>query len=122
MSKNDEKNFIIGLVFTVVLTFFCACGALGYGICSTRKYRAQLEECARLEQQIRTQSELIRRTSADLGELIQSTDRELSEGITTVGELRKTMQILENNYNNMHERLVDIYSNFDSVDDNGELK
>lgn len=120
--KNDEKNFIIGLVFTVVLTFLCAIGALGYGICSTRKYRAQLEECARLEQQIRTQSELIRRTSADLGELIQSTDRELSEGITTVSELRKTMQILENNYDNMYKRLVDIYSNIDNIDSNGEIE
>lgn len=120
--KNDEKNFIIGLVFTVMLAFFCGAAALGYGICSTRKYRAQLEECARLEQQVRTQSEVIRRTSTELGELIQSANGELSEGLTTVGELRKTMQILEDNYNNMYERLIDIYSNIDSIDSNGELE
>ena len=95
---------------------------VGNCVSSTRRYRAELERCAELEQtvreqeqairdtseQLRLQSTTLRRTNTELGELIQSSEQRISEGITTVKDLRKTMQFLENEYNNMRSRLVDI--------------
>ena len=95
---------------------------VGNCVSSTRRYRAELERCAELEQtvreqeqairdtseQLRLQSTVIRQTNTELGELIQSSEQRISEGITTVKDLRKTMQFLENEYNDMRSRLVDI--------------
>lgn len=95
---------------------------LGNSISSTRRYRAELERCAELEQtvreqeqairesseQLRLQSTILRQTNTELGELIQSSEQRISEGLTTVKDLRKTMQFLENEYNDMRSRLIDI--------------
>ena len=103
---------------------------VGTSISATRQHRAELERNAQLEQtvrdqeqriresskQIRVQSECIRRTSSELGDIIQSSNGRIEASITSVQELRKTMQALEINYNSMRNRLSDLHddlSNFD---------
>lgn len=116
---------IVALIAAVVLF-----GSLyvGTSISSTRRYRAELERCAELErtvrqqeqairdssEQLRLQSATIRQSSTELGELIRSSEQRISEGLATVRDLRETMQFLEDEYNNMRYRLVDINSSLDN--------
>ena len=93
---------------------------VGTSISANRRYRAQLERCAQLESIVREQEQDIRRTSEELrlqysaieqtnrelGDIIQSSNERISSSITTVQELRETMQNLENDYNSMRNRLI----------------
>ena len=114
--------------YTIVICSLIAAimllGAVLVGNCisSTRRYRAELERCIELEQtvreqeqairesseQLRLQSTALRQTNTELGELIQSSEQRISAGLATVKDLRKTMQFLENEYNDMRSRLIDI--------------
>lgn len=103
MSKNDEKNFIIGLVFTVVLTFFCACGVLFW---NSAKELDQLRTTNdRLTERIidaeNTNSRL-RETITDcrgicvnLGESIDRNINTVSDAIEIIEETREAVGALE---------------------------
>lgn len=119
----NEKNYkyIIVIIILSVCLFFSTAFFLGTSISTNRRYRTELERSARLEQTVREQesriresSECIRRTRDELGDIIQSSNGRIENSITGIQELRKTMQYLENNYNNMCNRLSDILDNLDN--------
>ena len=123
--KNEKisKFFIIVCVLAFLLLFTTAF-FLGTSLSANRRYRAELERSAQLEQTVREQeqriresSECIRRTSTELGDIIQSSNGRIEASITGVQSLRETMQSLENDYNNMRNRLLDILGNLDGVVD-----
>ena len=118
--KTNKYRIIIGSLIAAIVLLGAV--LVGNSISSTRRYRAELERCAELEQtvreqeqairdtseQLRLQSTALRQTNTELGELIQSSEQRISEGLATVKDLRKTMQFLENEYNDMRSRLIDI--------------
>ena len=117
------KFFIIVCVLAFLLLFTTAF-FLGTSISANRRYRAELERSAQLEQTVREQeqtiresSECIRRTSDELGDLIQSSNGRIESSIEGVQSLREAMQYLENDYNNMRNKLIDILGNIDGVVD-----
>ena len=121
----NEKNYkyIIVIIISILLLFSTAF-FLGTSLSANRRYRAELERNAQLESTIREQeqairesSECIRRTSTELGELIQSSNGRIESSITGIADLRETMQSLENDYNNMRNKLLDIYGNINGVVD-----
>ena len=121
----NEKNYkyIIVIIISILL-FFSTAFFLGTSLSANRRYRAELERNAQLESTIREQeqairesSECIRRTSTELGELIQSSNGRIESSITGIADLRETMQSLENDYNNMRNKLLDIYGNINGVVD-----
>ncbi len=105
-------------------------------VSSTRQYRAELERSTQLEQtvrdqeqriresseQLRVQSECIRRASSELGDIIQSSNGRIEASITSVQELRKTMQALEVNYNDMRNRLSDLHDDLSNFDNTEEIE
>ena len=115
-NEKISKCFIIVCIIAFLLlfttTFF-----LGTSISTNRRYRAELERSARLEQTVREQEQRIRRTSDELGDLIQSSNGRIESSIEGIQSLRETMQSLENDYNNMRNRLIDILGNIDGVVD-----
>ena len=121
----NEKNYkyiIIGIIS--ILLFFSTAFFLGTSISANRRYRAELERNTQLESAIREQesriresSECIRRTRDELGDIIQSSNRRIESSITGIQELRETMQSLENDYNNMRNKLLDIYGNINGIVD-----
>ena len=120
-NEKISKFFIIVCVLAFLLLFTTAF-FLGTSISANRRYRAELERSAQLEQTVREQeqriresSECIRRTSTELGDIIQSSNGRIEASITGVQSLRETMQSLENDYNNMRNRLIDILGNIDDV-------
>ena len=122
-NEKISKFFIIVCVLAFLLLFTTAF-FLGTSISANRRYRAELERSAQLEQTVREQeqtiresSECIRRTSTELGDLIQSSNRRIESSIEGVQSLRETMQSLENDYNNMRNKLLDIYGNIDGIVD-----
>ena len=121
--KNEKisKFFIIVCILAFLLLFTTAF-FLGTSISTNRRYRVELERSVKLEQTVREQeqriresSECIRRASTELGDLIQSSNGRVEASITGVQSLRETMQNLENDYNNMRNRLLDILGNLDGV-------
>ena len=121
----NEKNYkyIIVIIISILL-FFSTAFFLGTSLSANRRYRTELERNAQLESTIREQeqairesSECIRRTSTELGELIQSSNGRIESSITGIADLRETMQSLENDYNNMRNKLLDIYGNINGVVD-----
>lgn len=122
-NEKISKCFIIICILAFLLLFTTAF-FLGTSISANRRYRAELERSAQLEQTVREQeqriresSECIRRTSTELGDLIQSSNGRIEASITGVQSLRETMQSLENDYNSMRNRLIDILGNIDGVVD-----
>lgn len=115
----NEKNYkyIIVIIILSICLFFSTTFFLGNSISANRRYRTELERNARLEQTIRESSECIRRTSDELGDLIQSSNGRIESSIEGVQNLRETMQSLENDYNNMRNKLLDIYGNINGVVD-----
>ena len=121
----NEKNYkYIIVVIISILLFFSTAFFLGTSLSANRRYRAELERNTRLEQSIREQesairesSECIRRTRDELGDIIQSSNRRIENSITGIQELRETMQSLENDYNNMRNKLLDIYGNINGIVD-----
>ena len=122
----NEKNYkyIIVIIILSICLFFSTAFFLGTSISANRRYRAELERSAQLEQTVREQeqtiresSECIRRTSDELGDLIQSSNGRIESSIEGVQSLREAMQYLENDYNNMRNRLLDILGNIDGVVD-----
>ena len=121
----NEKNYkyIIVIIISILL-FFSTAFFLGTSLSANRRYRTELERNAQLESTIREQeqairesSECIRRTSTELGELIQSSNGRIESSITGIADLRETMQSLENDYNNMRNKLLDIYGDINGVVD-----
>lgn len=114
----NEKNYkyIIVVIISICL-FFSTAFFLGTSLSANRRYRTELERNTRLEQTIRESSECIRRTSDELGDLIQSSNGRIESSIEGVQSLRETMQSLENDYNNMRNKLLDIYGNINGVVD-----
>ena len=130
--KANWPYVVIGILSAVIVLLGVI--FVGTSISTTRQYRAELERSAQLEQtvrnqeqriresseQLRVQSECIRRTSSELGDIIQSSNGRIEASITSVQELRKTMQALEVNYNDMRNRLCDLHddlSNFDNTEE-----
>lgn len=121
----NEKNYkYIIIVIISILLFFSTAFFLGTSLSANRRYRAELERNAQLESTIREQeqairesSECIRRTSTELGELIQSSNGRIESSITGIADLRETMQSLENDYNNMRNKLLDIYGDINGIVD-----
>ena len=122
--ENEKSYKYIIVVIISILLFFSTAFFLGNSISANRRYRTELERNTRLEQTVREQeqairesSECIRRTSTELGELIQSSNGRIESSITGIADLRETMQSLENDYNNMRNKLLDIYGNINGVVD-----
>ena len=122
--KNEKNYKYIIIVIISILLFFSTAFFLGTSISANRRYRAELERNTQLESAIREQesriresSECIRRTHDELGDIIQSSNRRIENSITGIQELRETMQSLENDYNNMRNKLLDIYGNIDGIVD-----
>lgn len=122
-NEKISKFFIIVCVLAFLLLFTTAF-FLGTSISANRRYRAELERSARLEQTVREQeqtiresSECIRRTSDELGDIIQSSNGRIESSIEGVQSLREAMQYLENDYNSMRNRLLDILGNINGVVD-----
>ena len=121
----NEKNYkYIIIVIISILLFFSTAFFLGTSISANKRYRAELERNTQLESAIREQesriresSECIRRTRDELGDIIQSSNRRIESSITGIQELRETMQSLENDYNNMRNKLLDIYGNINGIVD-----
>lgn len=122
----NEKNYkyIIVIIILSICLFFSTAFFLGTSLSANRRYRTELERNARLEQTVREQeqtiresSECIRRTSDELGDLIQSSNGRIESTIEGIQELRETMQSLENDYNNMRNKLLDIYGNINGIVD-----
>ena len=122
----NEKNYkyIIIVIIISICLFFSTAIFLGTSLSANRRYRTELERSARLESTIREQesairesSECIRRTRDELGDIIQSSSRRIESSITGIQELRETMQSLENDYNNMRNKLLDIYGNINGIVD-----
>ena len=122
--KNEKNYKYIIVIIISILLFFSTAFFLGTSLSANRRYRAELERNAQLESTIREQeqairesSECIRRASTELGELIQSSNGRIESSITGIADLRETMQSLENDYNNMRNKLLDIYGNINGVVD-----
>ena len=122
--KNEKNYKYIIIVIISILLFFSTAFFLGTSISANRRYRAELERNTQLESAIREQesriresSECIRRTRDELGDLIQSSNGRIESSITGIQELRETMQSLENDYNNMRNKLLDIYGNINGIVD-----
>lgn len=122
--ENEKSYKYIIIVIISILLFFSTAFFLGTSLSANRRYRAELERNARLEQTVREQesriresSECIRRTRDELGDIIQSSNGRIESSITGIQELRETMQSLENDYNNMRNKLLDIYGNINGVVD-----
>ena len=122
--KNEKNYKYIIIVIISILLFFSTAFFLGTSISANRRYRAELERNTQLESAIREQesriresSECIRRTRDELGDIIQSSNRRIESSITGIQELRETMQSLENDYNNMRNKLLDIYGNINGIVD-----
>ena len=122
-NEKISKFFIIVCVLAFLLLFTTAF-FLGTSISANRRYRTELERNTQLESAIREQesriresSECIRRTRDELGDIIQSSNRRIESSITGIQELRETMQSLENDYNSMRNKLLDILGNIDGVVD-----
>lgn len=122
--KNEKNYKYIIIVIISILLFFSTAFFLGTSISANRRYRTELERNTQLESAIREQesriresSECIRRTRDELGDIIQSSNRRIESSITGIQELRETMQSLENDYNNMRNKLLDIYGNIDGIVD-----
>lgn len=122
----NEKNYkyIIVIIILSICLFFSTAFFLGNSLSANRRYRTELERNARLEQTVREQesriresSECIRRTRDELGDIIQSSSRRIESSIEGIQNLRETMQSLENDYNNMRDKLLDIYGNIDGIVD-----
>ena len=122
----NEKNYkyIIVIIILSICLFFSTAFFLGTSLSANRRYRTELERNTRLEQTVREQesriresSECIRRTRDELGDIIQSSNRRIESSITGIQELRETMQSLENDYNNMRNKLLDIYGNINGIVD-----
>lgn len=131
--KTYKYHIAIGILVSIIILLGVI--LVGTSISAARQHRIELERSAQLEQtvrdqeqriresseQLRVQSECIRRTSSELGDIIQSSNGRIEASITSVQELRKTMQALEVNYNDMRNRLGDLYdnlSNFDNTEEN----
>ena len=122
--KNEKNYKYIIVVIISILLFFSTAIFLGTSLSANRRYRTELERNARLESavieqesRIRESSECIRRTRDELGDIIQSSSRRIESSITGIQELRETMQSLENDYNNMRNKLLDIYGNINGIVD-----
>ena len=123
--KNEKSyKYIIIICVLAFLLLFTTTFYVGTSISTNRRYRAELERSAQLEQTVREQeqtirksSECIRRTSTELGDLIQSSNGRIEASIEGVQSLREAMQYLENDYNSMRNRLLDILGNLDGVVD-----
>lgn len=123
--KNEKSyKYIIIICVLAFLLLFSTAFYVGTSISTNRRYRAELERSVQLEQTVREQeqriresSECIRRTSTELGDIIQSSNGRIEASITGVQSLRETMQSLENDYNSMRNRLLDILGNLDGVVD-----
>ena len=123
--KNEKTcKYIIVIIILSICLFFSTTFYVGTSISTNRRYRAELERSAQLEQTVREQeqtiresSECIRRTSDELGDLIQSSNGRIESSIEGVQSLREAMQYLENDYNSMRNRLIDILGNIDGVVD-----
>ena len=122
--KNEKNYKYIIIVIISILLFFSTAFFLGTSISANKRYRAELERNTQLESAIREQesriresSECIRRTRDELGDIIQSSNRRIESSITGIQELRETMQSLENDYNNMRNKLLDIYGNINGIVD-----
>ena len=115
----NEKNYkyIIIICILSICLFFSTAFFLGTSISANRRYRAELERSAKLEQRIREQEQRIRRTSNELGDLIQSSNGRIESSIEGIQSLREAMHYLENDYNSMRNRLIDILDNIDGVVD-----
>ena len=130
--KANWPYVVIGILSAVIVLLGVI--LVGTSISAARQHRIELERSAQLEQtvrnqeqriresseQLRVQSECIRRTSSELGDIIQSSNGRIEASITSVQELRKTMQALEVNYNDMWNRLSNLHddlSNFDSTEE-----
>ena len=118
--KISKYNIIISVLAFLLL--FTTAFFLGTSISTNRRYRAELERSAKLEQTVREQeqriresSECIRRTSTELGDIIQSSNGRIEASIEGVQSLREAMQYLENDYNSMRNRLIDILGNLDGA-------
>ena len=124
MENEKSCKYIIVICVLAFLLLFTSTFYVGTSISANRRYRAELERSAQLEQTVREQeqtiresSECIRRTSTELGDLIQSSNGRIEASIEGVQSLRETMQSLENDYNSMRNRLIDILGNIDGVVD-----
>ena len=122
MENEKISKYSIIISILAFLLLFTTAFFLGTSLSANRRYRAELERSAQLEQTVREQeqriresSECIRRTSTELGDIIQSSNGRIEASITGVQNLRETMQSLENDYNNMRNRLLDILGNLDDV-------
>ena len=122
----NEKNYkyIIVIIILSICLFFSTAFFLGTSLSANRRYRTELERNARLEQavseqesRIRESSECIRRTRDELGDIIQSSNGRIESSIEGIQNLRETMQSLENDYNNMRNKLLDIYGNINGIVD-----
>lgn len=132
--KANWPYVVIGILSAVIVLLGVI--FVGTSISTTRQYRAELERSAQLEQtvrnqeqriresseQLRVQSECIRRTSSELGDIIQSSNGRIEASITSVQELRKTMQALEVNYNDMRNRLSNLHDDLSSFDSTKETE
>lgn len=124
MENEKNSKYIIVICVLALLLFFSTAFYVGTSISTNRRYRAELERSAQLEQTVREQeqtiresSECIRRTSDELGDIIQSSNGRIEASIEGVQGLREAMQYLENDYNSMRNRLIDILGNIDGVMD-----
>ena len=124
MGNEKISKYSIIISILAFLLLFTTAFFLGTSLSANRRYRAELERSAQLEQTVREQeqriresSECIRRTSTELGDIIQSSNGRIEASITGVQSLRETMQSLENDYNNMRNRLLDILGNLDDAVD-----
>lgn len=132
--KANWPYVVIGILSAVIVLLGVI--FVGTSVSTARQYRTELERSAQLEQtvrdqeqriresseQLRVQSECIRRTSSELGDIIQSSNGRIEASITSVQELRKTMQALEVNYNDMRNRLSDLHDDLSNFDNTEETK
>lgn len=132
--KANWPYVVIGILSAVIVLLGVI--LVGTSISATRQHRIELERSAQLEQtvrnqeqriresseQLRVQSECIRRTSSELGDIIQSSNGRIEASITSVQELRKTMQALEVNYNDMRNRLSNLHDDLSNFDNTEEIE
>lgn len=132
--KTYKYHITIGILVSIIVLLGVI--LVGTSISATRQHRIELERSAQLEQtvrnqeqriresseQLRVQSECIRRTSSELGDIIQSSNGRIEASITSVQELRKTMQALEVNYNDMRNRLSNLHDDLSNFDNTEEIE
>ena len=132
--KANWPYVVIGILSAVIILLGVI--LVGTSISTARQHRVELERSAQLEQtvrnqeqriresseQLRVQSECIRRTSSELGDIIQSSNGRIEASITSVQELRKTMQALEVNYNDMRNRLSNLHDDLSNFDNTEEIE